>query len=287
MHTSSRFRILPRGAWRCGFLVAFLLAAARSTLLEAGEFEYPLGIAAAEDGTLYVADRNLHGVWKVTDGKPEVLYRGEKRFRTPLYAAYSAALDKDGQVLVGDPGTMEVYRIGDDGQPKPLTGGNVLIPAAIAVNAAGEIYVGDLDLKRIWKVPAAGGEPEEFAQVVGARGLAFDAEGWLWVVSNGGPDQVLRISPDGKQTEVVVAGRPFRFPHNIVVAEGIAWVTDGYAKCVWKVVPGQKPEQLVSGEPFQNPVGLARHNETLLVVDSHAKAIFAVSPEGKVTKVAE
>jgi sugar lactone lactonase YvrE len=107
------------------------------------------------------------------------------------------------------------------------------------------------------------------------------------VVSNGGANQVLRISPDGKQTETVVEGRPFRFPHNIVVADGTAWVTDGYSKAVWKVVPGEKPEQFVSGEPFQNPVGLARHNDTLLVVDSHARAIFAVSPEGQVTKLAE
>ena len=258
-----------------------------ATHAAAEPLEYPLGIAVAEDGTLYVADRELHGVWKIVDGQAEPLYRGEKRYRTPLYAAFSAALDNDGKLLIGDSGTREVYRFGEDGKPQPLTDGGIGTPLAIAVAKGGEIFVGDLETQRIWKVPAAGGQPEEFALVVGVRGLAFDAEGWLWVVSNGGPNQVLKISPDGQQTETVVKGRPFRFPHNIVVADGTAWVTDGYAKAVWKVVPGQPPEKLASGEPFQNPVGLARREQTLYVVDSHAKAVFAVSPEGEVSRVTE
>ncbi|HUG89326.1 MAG TPA: NHL repeat-containing protein [Planctomycetaceae bacterium] len=266
--------------------MAWLLLAAGADC-RAAALEYPLGIAVAKDGTMYVADRELHGVWKITDGKAEVLYRGQKRYRTPLYAAFSAALDNDGKLLVGDPGTREVYRFDEDGQPQPLTDGGIGTPLAIAVAASGEIFVGDPEAQRVWKVPAEGGQPEEFAKVIGARGLAFDAAGWLWVVANGGPNQVVRISPDGRQIETVVEGRPFRFPHNIVVADGTAWVTDGYAKGVWKVVPGQKPEAFVSGDPFQNPVGLARHNGKLLVVDSRAKAVFAVSADGNVSRVTD
>ena len=53
------------GICRCGPLF-LLLSTTAAPLLEAAAFEYPLGIAAAEDGTLYVADRNSGMLRKIT-----------------------------------------------------------------------------------------------------------------------------------------------------------------------------------------------------------------------------
>ena len=43
--------------------------------LPAAEFEYPLTAAASSDGPVYVADRNLPGIWKIVDGKPEIFFQ--------------------------------------------------------------------------------------------------------------------------------------------------------------------------------------------------------------------
>jgi sugar lactone lactonase YvrE len=251
----------------------------------APELQYPLGAVRAEDGTTFIVDRKLPGVLKLTDGKLSVLIQGSKKFREALNAPRCVALDKDGKVLVGDSATREVYRIDDSGKATALTGGGIGIPMSIAVNAEGDLFVADLELHRIFKVPAAGGKAEEFATIAAPRGVAFDKDGNLFVLSTT-EDQVFRVTPDGKAT-VVVPGRPFRFPHNIAVAEdGTVFVTDGYGKCVWKIAGKAAPEKLVSGKPFSNPVGLSLSGETLLVVDSRANAVFECDLSGKLTKIA-
>ena len=245
---------------------------------------YPLGAVRAEDGTTFIVDRKLPGIFKLADGKLSVVTKGSKKFRTPLNAPRCIAFDKDGKLLVGDTPTREVYRIESDGSAKPLTGGGIGMAMAIAVDADGDIFVADLELHRIFKVPAEGGKPETFAAIAAPRGLAFDSDGNLLVVSTT-EDQVFRVTPDGKAS-VVVPGRPFRFPHNIAVKkDGTIFVTDGYGKCVWKVAGEEKPVKLASGEPFANPVGISLTGETLLVTDSRANAAFEIDLEGKVSKL--
>lgn len=245
---------------------------------------YPLGAVRAEDGTTFIVDRKLPGIFKLADGKLSVVTKGSKKFRTPLNAPRCVAFDKDGKLLVGDTPTREVYRIESDGSAKPLTGGGIGMAMAIAVDADGDIFVADLELHRIFKVPAEGGKPERFTAIAAPRGLAFDSDGNLLVVSTT-EDQVFRVAPDGKAS-VIVSGRPFRFPHNIAVAkDGTVFVTDGYGKCVWKVAGEEKPVKLASGEPFANPVGISLTEETLLVTDSRANAVFEIDLEGKVSKL--
>ena len=247
----------------------------------AAELDYPLSIAAGDSGPIYLADRNLPGVWKLDGENLTVLFQASKKFRTPLNAVRCVALDRDGKLLAGDSATRDVYRFDDQGQPVPLTKGEIGIPMSIAVNKAGDLFVADLEVHIIWKVPAAGGKPEKFAAVPAPRGLAFDGQDRLWVVSHG-KDQVVRLSPTA-QSEVVVKGRPFQFPHNIVVAEdgATAFVTDGYAKAVWKIAGEGEPQKLVENEPLVNPVGLARRGGDLLVVDPRAKAVVKVDAAGK------
>lgn len=267
-----------------GLLAAFLSVCSTANL-SAADMQYPLAVVAADKGPIYVADRNLPGIWKITDGKAEVFFQGSKKFRTPLNAVRCLAIDKQGKLLAGDSSTREVYRFDEPGKPQPLTKGGIGIPMAIAVDEQGDLFVADIEVQRIWKVPAKGGEPKEFAQIAAVRGLAFDKEGNLWVVSALAKNQLLRLSPDGKVT-VILKERVFKMPHHIVFdADGAAYIADNYSGAIWKVPTGGKPKKWVSGKPLLKPVGVGRQGDNILIADPHAKTIFSADKEGKVTVI--
>ena len=220
-----------RVAW--GLLTAvFTLALAVPAMAQQAapavtEFQYPLAVAARADGVVFVADRNLPGIWKVENGQKTIFFQGSKKFRTPLNAVRCLALDHQGRLLAGDSATREVYRFDDAGVPQPLTKGWIGIPMAMAVAADGTIYTADLELHRIWKMPAEGSEkPVEFAVINSPRGLALDADGTLWVLSTSSKDgQLQKVSADGK-IEAVIKDHPFNLPHNLVrQADGTMYVT--------------------------------------------------------------
>ncbi|MAX36796.1 MAG: hypothetical protein CME33_09560 [Gimesia sp.] len=254
-------------------------------MVQAAELLYPLSVAAADKGPVYVADRKLPGIWSVENGKATSFFTGSKVFRTPLNAVRCVAIDKEGHVLAGDSSTREVYRFEKAGaKPQPLTNGGIGIPMDVVVLKNGDLLVSDLELQQIWKVPAAGGKPTLFAKVEAPRGLALDQGENLWVVS-GTADQLLKVSPDGK-VAVVVKGRPFNFPHDVVVLDdGSAIVSDGYEKALWKVAADGTTEKWVVGEPFKNPVGITRQGQNILVSDPHAKTVFSVDPEKNVSEL--
>lgn len=265
----------------------FRLAAAMSLLLalalscvDAQEVQYPLSIAV-KDSMVMLADRNLPGVWKLEDGQPTAYFTGSKKFRTPLNAIRCVEFDADGKLLAGDSSTREVYRFDEDGKPVPLTNGGIGIAMDIAINQSGDLFVTDLEIQRVMKVPKAGGKPEEVTEISGCRGLFVDKEDHLWVVSTT-KNQLYRISPDGKE-EIVAPDRPFEFPHTVVVDDDLtAYVCDGYAKTIWKIPRGGKPEAWVTGEPLVNPVGMAIQGDTIYVVDPRAVAVFEIDRDGKI-----
>lgn len=250
---------------------------------------YPLAAAVSADGTIYVADRDLPGVWKFSDGKWSIYFQGSKKFRTPLNAVRCLAIDNQGKLLAGDTPTREIYRFDEAGQPKPLTNGGVGMPMALAVAKDGTIFAADIEIQRIVKVPAEGGTPEIIAEVTAARGLAVADDGHLWV-SSMGKDSVIRLSPDGKERELIVEGQPYpqpnHFQHHLVLGnDGEAYVADGYAKTIWKIKKGQKPEPFYAGEPLKNPVGLAWWKDSLLIVDPHTKSVYRRTSDGKLEEV--
>lgn len=277
-------------------LLTVFLTSVTSTAI-AAELQYPLAVASAPDGTIYLADRLLPGIWKVDkDGNLSLFFEASKKFRTPLNAIRCLAIDQKGRLLAGDSSTRDIYRFDEGNTPTPLTKGEnagIGIPMAIAVHSSGEIYVADLEIHRIVKVPEAGGRAVEVAEVSAPRGLWFDKQDRLWIVSHGA-DHVLRWtanpadakpSADSKsplgQLEPVVKGRPFNFAHHIAVDnDGNALIADGYERAIWKF-NGKEVTKIVSGEPLVNPVGVFWTGEKLLVVDPRAKALFSLSSENK------
>ena len=154
---------------------------------------------------------------------------------------------------------------------------------AMALAKSGDIYVADLELHRIWKVPSAGGKPEEVAVLPAPRGMTIDSTGKLWIVSHG-PNHVLKLNPADGKVETVVEGMAFQFGHDIVLKDDqTAFVVDGYAKTVWKIEEGKAPVEFAKGEPFKNPVGLSLSKQGLLVADPHKKTIYRVSEDGVIS----
>jgi len=274
-------RALAVACWLLGSLLLVSVASAEEGM------KYPLAAAVGADGVVYVADRDLPGVWKFADNKWSIYFQGSKKFRTPLNAVRCLAIDHQGKLLAGDSATREIYRFDDAGQPQPLTKGNVGIPMALAVAKDGTIYASDIEIQRIVKIPAEGGEPSEVAELAATRGLAIDAEGRLIAVCHG-KNAVVRLSADGKEREVLVEGRPFQFSHHVVLGpNGEAYIADGYAKTIWKVEGKVAPVALIAGEPLKNPVGLAWRGTDLLIVDPHVKAVLRRTAEGKLEVLGE
>ena len=287
MNRSRRFPTwLPALAAILG-LIPSVASRAQDAAAPAKSLVYPLDVSVSADAkTLYLVDRKLPGLWKATqNGKLEVLYPALKKFRTPLNAVRCIAADGKGGLLVGDSGTREVYRVTSDGKATPLTKGGIGIAMGIATGSDGTIFVSDLELQRIWSVPAAGGEPTEFAVLPAPRGMTFDKNGQLWVVSGGPRNQLVKISAEGK-IPPVVKDRIFIYPNDVAVAaDGTAYVSDGYADCIWKVAVDGKATKWVSGKPLDNPVGLDWQGSNLLVVDSRARQVFSITPDAKLTTV--
>ncbi len=247
----------------------------------ATDFQYPLSVVARPDGVVFVADLNLPGIWKVENGQKSIYFQASKKFRTPLNRVRCLALDHQGKLLAGDSATRDVFRFDDAGTPQPLTKGWIGIPMAIAVAADGTIYTADLELHRIWKMPAEGSEkPTEFAVINSPRGLSLDADGNLWVLSTSSKDgQIQKVTPDGK-VESLIKDHPFNLPHNIVrMDDGTFFVTDNYEHCVWHVSADGKPEKFVAGSPLDRPVGLCRNGAGLLVADPHIRTIFSLGTD--------
>lgn len=250
-------------------------------------WQYPLDAAVAPDGTYYIADRKLPGIWKLKGGVNSVLYQGTKKYRTPMNAVRCLHVAADGTLYAGDSATREIYSVSSAGEVKALTNSSIGIPTAIAV-VDGTVYATDLELQRIWKFPAAGlpitQQPTEFAVVGGCRGLFVDDKGFIWALSSLKP-QLRKYTGDGK-FEPVVDDLVFEFPHQVyVTTDGTAYVTDGYAKAIWKIAPGGKPEKWVSGPPFVNPIGIRQQGADFIVCDSRANALFKVTPDAKVETI--
>ncbi len=268
-------------AWACGVALSLCMGPTG----DAQEMQYPVSAVVAEDGTIFVADINAPGIWKISDGTTEKYFEASKTFRTPMNRPRCLAIDKDGKLLVGDSATREVYRFNDAGEPVPLTGGRIGIPRAIVVLPNGDLMVTDQELHCVWRVPAAGGAPKKFVSIPGVIAMCADKDGDLWVTT--GPKYDLRkISSDGKIENIITEG-PFQNPQEVAIDDSkTVFIVDNYAKAVWKVPRGKKPIKLAEGDPFVSPVGITRAGNRLIVTDPRAKAVFQIDADGAVSVLA-
>jgi sugar lactone lactonase YvrE len=243
---------------------------------------YPKAVAASDD-KLFVVDLDLPGVWEIADSR-SLFFKGSELLRKPMNRPHCITPHPSGGVLVGDSATREVYWIEKAGaEPKPLTGGRIGVPMALAVDANGKtLYVGDAEKRATFRLPLEGGDPELVARV-NARGLAFDADGKLLAVT---PDAaaIQRIDVDSGDVETLVDGRPFQFPNDLCWAGGQGFVTDTYGNCIWRFTADGKAEKWFEGAPLERPVGIAIAGESLFVADPKLKQVFEFSLTSKEPK---
>ncbi len=233
---------------------------------------YPLDGVVDGDGSVWIVDRNLPGVWRYSDSALEIAVRGDKKFRKPLNAVRCIAWSPSGELTVGDPATREIYRRNVQGEMVPTASGLIGIPVDLAYANDGTLYIADVERRVVWKQTSAQDKPVVFANV-NPRGLFVDAQDRLWVVSQD-EKQLLRLDAQAN-VETIVSERVFEFPHQVVVdSQGRAWVSDGYKKALWLVQDGAKPVVAFSGEPLQNPVGLFLIDDQPAIVDPHAQTVF-------------
>lgn len=156
---------------------------------EEAEFVYPTGVAAAPDGSLYVADRGAHRIKRVTPtgivmivaGTGEPGYHDSLAYFAKFNQPMMVAADNGGNVYVADAGSHTIRRLGSDGQ-------------VITVAGSGE--------------PGYRDGLREEAQFQWPTGVSVDIEGNL-IVSDSKNHRIRKILlPQGRVSTLAGSGRP-------------------------------------------------------------------------------
>jgi sugar lactone lactonase YvrE len=169
-----------------------------------GDITNPTGIAFGADGQMFVTSRLDGIVYKITPFKEAVA------FSRNLGVATGIAFDRSGQMYVGDrSGT--IYRINGIGEEKSWAAPEPSVSAYhLAFGPDDSLFVTGptvTSFDSIWKVNREG-EVDVFFKGLGRpQGLAFDDQGNLYVAASlRGRRGIVRITPDGQQAEIFVAG---------------------------------------------------------------------------------
>jgi len=169
-----------------------------------GDIPNPTGIAFSQDGQMFVSSRLEGVVYKVNAFKEAV------GFARNLGVATGIAFDRDGTMYVGDR-TGTIFKVNGIGEERAWA---QLEPSVSAFHLAfgpdNALYVTGPTVTSfdcVWRIDPDG-EIDVFFKGLGRpQGLAFDTEGNLYVAASlGGRRGIVRISPDGSDAKVVVAG---------------------------------------------------------------------------------
>jgi len=169
-----------------------------------GDIPNPTGIAFGPEGGMFVTSRLEGVVYKVTPFKEAIT------FARNLGIATGVAFDQNGLMHVGDR-TGTIFKVNGIGEERAWT---QLEPSVSAFHLAfgpdESLYVAGPTVTSydcIWRINPDG-ETDVFFKGLGRpQGLAFDTDGNLYVAASfRGRRGIVRISPDGENAEMVVAG---------------------------------------------------------------------------------
>lgn len=169
-----------------------------------GDVSNPTGIAFDHSGQMFVTSRLDGNVYRLTPFKEPVA------FAKNLGVATGLAFDREGRMYVGDR-TGTIYRVNGIGEEKPFA---QLEPSVSAYHLAfgpdDALYVTGPTVSSFESVMRIdrSGEASVFYRGLGRpHGLAFDREGYLYVAASlRGRRGIVRIMPDGRDAEMLVAG---------------------------------------------------------------------------------
>lgn len=288
----------------------------------AARFLQPEGVLAADDGTVYVADTLNHTIRKITTAGVVTTLAGTAgepgdadgagaaaRFRHPQGLAF----DNDGNLIVADTFNNLIRRVTPAGAVTTVAGNSsaygfgtrdgtgtqvqFCYPTAVAVNAAGEIFVADSNNAAIRKivggtVSTAYGVAESFGTSDGDSGdmrfrrpmaLAFDGDGNL-LVADPDAETVRLIATDGTSHTIAgfgdVAGAAdgagplarLSAPHGVAVApDGTIYIADTGNHVIrrgtveWATPPAitQQPKKSAGVTPYTVTIRATSANDVL------------------------
>jgi sugar lactone lactonase YvrE len=169
-----------------------------------GDISNPTGIAFSPDGQMFVSSRLEGIVYRITPFKEAVA------FARNLGVATGIAFDREGLMHVGDR-TGTIFKVNGIGEERAWT---LIEPSVSAFHLAfgpdDSLYISGptvTSFDSIWRINRDGDVDTFFKGLGRPQGLAFDREGNLYVAAAlRGRRGIIRISPDGREAKVVVAG---------------------------------------------------------------------------------
>lgn len=169
-----------------------------------GDIPNPTGIAFSPDGEMFVTSRLEGIVYRLTPFKEAVV------FARNLGVATGIAFDARGLMHVGDR-TGTIFKVNGIGEERAWTQIEPSVSAFhLAFGPDDSLYVAGptvTSFDTIWRI-SSDGRTDVFYKGLGRpQGLAFDREGNLYVAAAfRGRRGIVRISPDGSDARILVAG---------------------------------------------------------------------------------
>lgn len=178
-----------------------------------------VGLAVDGEGNVYACDVGNGCVQRI--GRDGEIGRHGPEIGYPNYPVFSA----DGSLFVSDSGSWSgadggIVRIAPDGSGEPVPMAPLRFANGLALRD-GDLYVVESAAATVLSVPFAGGATTTVVRLdrTVPDGLAFDAEGGLWI-SCFQPNRIYRLDPDGTLETVVDdwSGSHLMTPTNIAFA---------------------------------------------------------------------
>lgn len=169
-----------------------------------GDISNPTGIAFSPDGQMFVTSRLEGIVYRITPFKEAVA------FARNLGVATGIAFDRDGLMHVGDR-TGTIFKVNGIGEDRAWTQIEPSVSAFhLAFGPDDSLYIAGPTVTSFDSVCRINpdGDLDTFYKGLGRpQGLAFDQDGNLYVAAAlRGRRGIVRISPDGSEAKLVVAG---------------------------------------------------------------------------------
>lgn len=213
---------------------------------QSAELNSPYGVSVDASGNIYIADTG-NSVIRRVDASGKIMtiagsgaqgYSGDGVPATSaaLYKPYRVVADRTGNVYIADFYNNRIRKVdtsgtittvagtgtqGYNGDGIPATTAQLSDPAAVAVDAAGNIYIADTWNNRIRKIDTSGtintiagtgfpgvlgdGGPATSAQVDEPEGIAVDSSGSIYVADFGN-SKIRKIDPSGTMNTIAGTG---------------------------------------------------------------------------------
>ncbi|MDX6385291.1 MAG: hypothetical protein QOK48_2864 [Blastocatellia bacterium] len=169
-----------------------------------GDITNPTSIAFDQGGRMFITSRFDGTVYRVTPLKEAVVFASDMGIATGL------AFNREGEMFVGDR-SGAIYRVNGIGEVRPWAEMEPSVSAYhLAFGPDGALYATGPTVSSFDAIMRfdEDGDATEFYRGLGRpQGLAFDQDGNLYVAASlRGRRGIVRISPDGLEAEIVVAG---------------------------------------------------------------------------------